>query len=114
MIKRRTLGGGLASGAAVLAAPSLVRAESESVLRFVPQADLSVLDPVWTTTYQTRDHGFLVFDTLFGVDEQFRAQPQMAEGASAEDGGKRWTITLRDGLKFQDDTPVLARDCAAR
>ena len=110
MIKRRTL---LASGAAVLAAPSLVRAESESVLRFVPQADLSVLDPVWTTTYQTRDHGFLVFDTLFGVDEQYRAQPQMAEGSRSDDGGKSWTITLRDGLKFQDGTPVLAKDCAA-
>ena len=110
MIKRRTF---LASGAAALAMPALARAESESVLRFVPQADLSVLDPVWTTTYQTRDHGFLVFDTLFGLDDQFRAQPQMAEGARSDDDGKRWTITLRDGLKFQDNTPVLARDCAA-
>ena len=110
MIKRRMF---LASGAAALAMPALARAESESVLRFVPQADLSVLDPVWTTTYQTRDHGFLVFDTLFGLDDQFRAQPQMAEGARSDDDGKRWTITLRDGLKFQDNTPVLARDCAA-
>ncbi len=110
MIKRRTF---LGSGAVALAMPALARAESESVLRFVPQADLSVLDPVWTTTYQTRDHGFLVFDTLFGLDDQFRAQPQMAEGARSDDDGKRWTITLRDGLKFQDNTPVLARDCAA-
>ena len=110
MIKRRMF---LASGAVALAMPALARAESESVLRFVPQADLSVLDPVWTTTYQTRDHGFLVFDTLFGLDDQFRAQPQMAEGARSDDDGKRWTITLRDGLKFQDNTPVLARDCAA-
>ena len=78
MIKRRTF---LGSGAVALAMPALARAESESVLRFVPQADLSVLDPIWTTTYQTRDHGFLVFDTLFGLDDQFRAQPQMVEGA---------------------------------
>ncbi|HET6185326.1 MAG TPA: ABC transporter substrate-binding protein [Acetobacteraceae bacterium] len=110
MIGRR---GFLMAGAAALAAPSIVRAEAARVLKFVPQADLSVLDPVWTTTYQTRDHGFLVFDTLFGLDDQFRAQPQMAAGARTEDGGLRWTITLRDGLRFHDDTPVLARDCVA-
>ena len=50
-------------------------------LKFVPQADLAVLDPVWTTTYQTRDHGFLVFDTLFGLDGAYRA--------AAADGGRR-------------------------
>ena len=79
----------------------------------MPQADLAVLDPVWTTTYQTRDHGFLVFDTLFGLDGHYRAQPQMAEGAVTEDDGKTWRITLRPDLMFHDDTTVLARDCVA-
>ena len=78
-----------------LAAPAIARGEASQVLKFVPQADLAVLDPVWTTTYQTRDHGFLVFDTLFGLDSQFKAQPQMAEGAVSEDDGKTWRITLR-------------------
>ena len=72
-----------------------------------------MLDPVWTTTYQTRDHGFLVFDTLFGLDDKFQTQPQMAAGARSEDDGRLWRITLRDGLKFHDGTQVLARDCAA-
>jgi len=99
--------------AATLAAPAIARAATASTLTVVPQADLASLDPVWTTTYQTRDHGFLVFDTLFGLDSQFRAQPQMAEGAVTDDEGKTWRITLREGLLFHDGTKVLARDAAA-
>ena len=83
--------------AALLAAPALAKAAGRSVLKFVPAADLSVLDPVWTTSYQSRDHGFLVFDTLYGLDSTFRPHPQMAEGAATEDGGKTWRVTLRDG-----------------
>ncbi|HXA23055.1 MAG TPA: ABC transporter substrate-binding protein [Acetobacteraceae bacterium] len=103
----------LASAAAMLAAPAIARGEASQVLKFVPQADLAVLDPVWTTTYQSRDHGLLVFDTLFGLDNAFKASPQMAEGAVSEDDGKTWRITLRPDLMFHDDTKVLARDCAA-
>jgi peptide/nickel transport system substrate-binding protein len=103
----------LASAAAMFAAPAIARGEASQVLKFVPQADLAVLDPVWTTTYQTRDHGFLVFDTLFGLDSAFKTSPQMAEGAVSEDQGKTWRITLRPDLMFHDDTKVLARDCVA-
>src|SRR5579864_5089624 len=109
-MRRRTL---LVSTAVAIAAPAIARGEASQVLKFVPQADLAVLDPIWTTTYQTRDHGFLVFDTLFGLDSQFKPQPQMAEGAATEDGGKTWKIMLRSGLMFHDNTKVLARDCAA-
>src|ERR1700748_2111938 len=99
----------LASVSAALAMPAIARGQASQVLKFVPQADLAVLDPIWTTTYQTRDHGFLVFDTLFGLDSQYRPQPQMAEGAVAEDGGRAWHITLRPDLMFHDGTKVLAR-----
>jgi peptide/nickel transport system substrate-binding protein len=109
MHRRRFL---ISSGAA-LAMPTIARGEAAQVLKFVPQADLAVLDPVWTTTYQSRDHGFLVFDTLFGLDSQFETQPQMAEGAASEDGGKTWRITLRPDLTFHDGSKVMARDCAA-
>ena len=71
----------LTGTAAMLAAPAIVQAQARRVLKFVPAADLSVLDPVWTTSYQSRDHGFLVFDTLFGLDAAFQPQPQMADGA---------------------------------
>ena len=109
-MRRRTF---LASTAAALAAPAVARGAASNVLKFVPQADLAVLDPIWTTTYQTRDHGFLVFDTLFGLDSNFRSQPQMAEGAASEDDGKTWRITLRPDLNFHDGSKVLARDCVA-
>lgn len=111
MPSRRTVLG--AALAAPLAAPGIARAQGQRVLRFVPAADLSVLDPVWTTSYQSRDHGFLVFDTLFGLSSAFRAEPQMAEGAVTEDGGRTWRITLREGLQFHDRSKVLARDAVA-
>jgi peptide/nickel transport system substrate-binding protein len=103
----------LAATAATLAMPALARGQSSQVLTVVPQADLAVLDPVWTTAYQTRDHATMVFDTLYGTDSSFRAQPQMVEGALADADGKQWRLTLRPGLKFHDGTKVLARDCVA-
>jgi peptide/nickel transport system substrate-binding protein len=113
MVTRRTVLKSAAFGAASLAAPSIVRAEDAKVLKFIPQADLVVLDPIWTTATVTRNHGFMVYDTLFGQDAHFTAQPQMAEGAVADADGKLWNVTLRPGLKFHDGTPVLARDCVA-
>jgi peptide/nickel transport system substrate-binding protein len=105
-VRRRAF---IAGCTATLAAPAIARAQASQVLKIVPQADLGVLDPVWTTTYQTRDHGFMVFDTLFGLDDAFAPQPQMAEGVATEDDGKTWRITLRPGLAFHDGTKVLAK-----
>jgi len=101
------------AGAAALAGPALAQGDRRRVLRFVPQADIVGLDPVWTPTYPTRDHAFAVYDTLYGQDAQYRAQPQMVEGAVTENDGRLWRLTLRPGLKFHDGTPVLARDCVA-
>ena len=109
-MQRRTF---IASGAASLSAPSLARAQNSRVLRFIPQADLTVLDPMWTTAYVTRNHGFMVYDTLFGQDTQYRPSPQMLEGFTTEDDGRTWRLTLRDGLRFHDGEPVRARDCVA-
>ncbi|MGH7153541.1 MAG: ABC transporter substrate-binding protein, partial [Acetobacteraceae bacterium] len=69
--------------------------------------------PVWTTADVTRNFSLAVFDTLYGFDAQFTLQPQMVEGHVVSDDGKQWDITLRDGLRFHDKTPVLARDCVA-
>jgi peptide/nickel transport system substrate-binding protein len=100
-----------------MASPHVVRAQGTSgasqVVKFAPQADLAVLDPHWTSPYVVRNHGFLVFDTLYGVDTQFRASPQMVAGHVTENDGRLWRLTLRDGLRFHDGSPVLARDCVA-
>ncbi len=110
MITRRSM---MAAGAGVLAAPAIHAAEASRVLRMIPHADLTALDPVWTSAYITRNHGYMVFDTLYGQDSAFRAQPQMVEGHVVEAGGLEWRLRLRDGLRFHDGTPVLARDCVA-
>src|SRR3954471_12824722 len=109
MLRRRTL---LAS-AATLAAPSIVSAQGTQVLRFVPRYGVAQLDPVWTTDAATRALALQVFESLYSVDERLNPQPQMAAGHQVEDDGKRWTITLRDGLRFHDGEPVHARDCVA-
>jgi peptide/nickel transport system substrate-binding protein len=83
------------------------------LLRFVPQADLGVLDPIVTTAYVTRNHALMVHDTLYGLDGALRPFPQMAEGHLVEEDGLRWTFRLRDGLLFHDGEPVRARDCVA-
>ncbi len=109
-MKRRTF---LATGAAALAAPALLRAQTPRVLRFVPEADVVIFDPVVTPAWQTRDYAYLVYDTLFGMDDQYRPQPQMLEGSNASSDGLTWTLTLREGLRFHDGEPVRAQDAAA-
>ena len=114
MMRRRSL---LATGLATtltsgLAAPG-VRAQPARVLRFIPQADLAILDPTFGSLYVTRNHGYMVFDTLYGMDASFAPQPQMASGHVVSAGGRTWDISLRDGLRFHDGEPVLARDCVA-
>ena len=111
MIRRRDLL--KAAAAATLAggfAPSIGRTESAKTLRFVGVADLSVLDPVVTGARPTRNAAYLIFDTLYGLDTEWQAQPQMVAGHSVEDDGLVWNLTLRDGLRFHDGEPVLATD----
>jgi peptide/nickel transport system substrate-binding protein len=117
-MRRRTV---LASGAAAAVAGALPSrfaigqnlAGTNKLLRYIPTADLSVLDPSWTTTQVSITHGYYVFDTLFGLDSGQMPRPQMAERADVSDDGRTWTIRLREGLRFHDNEPVLARDAAA-
>lgn len=116
MIRRRTLlvtglATGLVAAPALLAAPAL--AQRPPVLRFVPQANLSSLDPIWTTATVTTNHAYYVYDVLYAVDGQMRPQPQMAEGHQVSPDGLAWTFRLRPGLTFHDGTPVRSVDCAA-
>ena len=108
-MKRRTF----LAATATLAAPRLANAQSAGTLKFVPYTDLAVLDPIVTGNYSVRNHAMMVFDTLYGVDESYVAQPQMVEGHAVGNDGRIWTLTLRDGLRFHDGEPVLARDAVA-
>ncbi len=84
--------------------------DTENVLRMVPQADLKVLDPIWTTAFVTRDHGYMIYDTLFGIDENGKVKPQMVDTYSVDADGLNWVLTLRDGLVFHDGQPVTSAD----
>jgi peptide/nickel transport system substrate-binding protein len=112
-MKRRVVLQSALMGAAALAMPRLVRGAAQSALTFIPHADLASLDPVWTTADITRNFSLAVYDTLYGFDAEFNVQPQMVSGHTISQDGKQWDITLRDGLKFHDGTPVLGRDCVA-
>jgi peptide/nickel transport system substrate-binding protein len=103
-----------AAAALVAAGLGLIApASAQSVLRVVPHADLQNLDPIWTTAYITRNHGYLIYDTLYAMDENFAPQPQMAQGHEVSDDGLTWTFTLRDGLKFHDGADVTGEDVVA-
>ena len=110
MIQRRMFTAGLT---ACLAAPSISRGAANQALKFIPQSDLTILDPIVTTVYTARNHGFMVFDTLFGMDNHYQMQPQMLDGVSLEDDGKRWKLKLREGLFWHDGEKVRAQDCVA-
>jgi len=85
----------------------------QKTLRFIPQADLRSIDPIWTTAYVTRNFGYLVFDTLFSLDKDFKPQPQMVDRWTASDDKLTYKLILRDGLKWHDGQPVRAADCVA-
>jgi peptide/nickel transport system substrate-binding protein len=94
----------------LLATPALAQGTAKT-LRFVPQANLSSLDPVWTTATVAINHAYMIYDTLYGVDGAGDCKPQMCAGHEITDNGLTWTFTLRDGLVFHDKEKVKAQDC---
>ncbi|MGB9040872.1 MAG: ABC transporter substrate-binding protein, partial [Pseudolabrys sp.] len=109
--RRQVIRGAVAAAASTLGAPSVQAQKDQQTLRFLPHADLKILDPIWTTAYITRNHGYLVYDTLFGMDEQSQVRPQMVDRTSVSPDGMKYTFTLRDGLRWHDGQPVLSEDC---
>ena len=109
MRRRDLLKAAPALATASLAAPAL--AQAQKPLRFVPQGNLSAIDPVWTTAVVTYDHAYMVYDSLYGYDGAGNIAPQMCTGHEVSADALTWTFTLRDGLMFHDREKVLARDC---
>lgn len=98
---------------ALLAIVTLSAVAQEKVLRVVPHSNLNILDPIWTTQYMARNHGYMVYDTLFGTDEKNKVQPQMVEKWTESPDHRLWTFTLRPGLSFHDGAPVTGEDVVA-
>src|SRR3979409_877095 len=95
----------------VAALPSQAIAAGKTITA-VMHSDLRIIDPGFTTAYITRDHGYMVYDTLLATDSNFKIQPQMADWKVSDDK-LTYTFTLRDGLKWHDGAPVTAEDCVA-
>ncbi|MDP3752162.1 MAG: ABC transporter substrate-binding protein [Polaromonas sp.] len=95
-----------------LALPHAVLAQGKT-LKVVPHANITILDPVWTTAFVTRNHGYMIYDTLFGTDLDGKVKPQMVDTFSASKDNKVWTFTLRDGLEFHDGKAVTSEDVVA-
>jgi len=109
-VLRRALGA-MAAGAILAAAgPALAQGKT---LKFVQNGNLTILDPIWTTAYVTRNHGYLIYDTLFAADENNAIKPQMVEKFDLSPDKTVWTFTLRDGLEWHDGKPVTSEDCIA-
>jgi peptide/nickel transport system substrate-binding protein len=104
---------GVVATLAMTALPVWDAAAQQKVLKFIPQADLRSLDPIWTTAYITRNHGYMIYDTLFAVDAKFQVKPQMVDKWELSSDKLTYTFTLRDGLKFHDGQPVRSADCIA-
>jgi peptide/nickel transport system substrate-binding protein len=85
-------------------------AQSDKTLRVVMHSDLKILDPIWTTAYIVRNHGYLIYDTLFAFDDKLEPKPQMVESWTVSDDQLTWTFKLRDGLKWHDGQPVTTAD----
>jgi peptide/nickel transport system substrate-binding protein len=83
------------------------------VLRMAPQSDLEILDPVWTTAAITRDHGYMIYDTLFGLDAEGHVAPQMVDRYDVSKDRRVWTFVLRSGVEFHDGRPVTSDDVIA-
>jgi len=111
-MKRRAF---LAASAAAPFVPSkfaIAQPANARTLVFVPQANLTLLDPIFTTAQPTVHHGYAIYDLLFGVTRNLDPKPQMAAGYTLSDDGRTYLITLRDGLKWHNGEPVRAQDCA--
>jgi peptide/nickel transport system substrate-binding protein len=92
------------------AAPALAQG---TVLRVVPHSNLAVLDPIWTTAYMSRNHGYMIYDTLFGTDETGKVKPQMVDSFTVSGDNRLYTFKLRKGLEFHDGKPVTGEDVIA-
>jgi len=113
-MRRRTFLRTAAGGAAASALPrrfAIAQTTRARTLRFVPQANLTLLDPIFTTALVTINHGWAIYDTLFGANIKQEIKPQMADGYTVSDDGRTYLIKLREGLKFHNGEPVRAQDC---
>ena len=106
----------LAASTFLAALPAQAQTQAQTLattLKVAPETLSRVLDPHFTTSFTTRDLGYLIYDTLFAVDDKFEPKPQMVERYTISPDKLTYTFVLRPGLKWHDGQPVTAADCVA-
>jgi peptide/nickel transport system substrate-binding protein len=104
MVKRMKIA--VLAAVLTLATRGVLAQGNSGVLRMVPHSNLAIIDPIWTTAYMSRNHGYMIYDTLFGTDEKSQIKPQMVESWTVSSDKRMWTFKLRPGLEFHDGKPV--------
>jgi len=102
-----------AAWAGAFALAFVLPALAQKTIVIVPHSNLAILDPVWTTAYMSRNHGYMIYDTLFGTDDKNQIRPQMVESWTVSPDQRLWTFKLRSGLEFHDGKPVTGEDVIA-
>ena len=102
---------GAGAAVATMALLGTAPAHAQKTLRAAMHSDLKIVDPIWTTALISLDHAYMIYDTLFALDEKLQVQPQMIDRYEVSADKLTWTFTLRDGLEWHDGTPVTAADC---
>ncbi len=100
----------LVAACAIIAGTSMAPAQT---LKVVMHSDVKIVDPIWTTAYIVRNHGYMIYDTLFSMDEAGAIKPQMVETFTESPDKLTYKFTLRDGLLWHDGKPVTSEDCIA-
>src|SRR5258707_2920324 len=103
----------LIAAASVVGLVGAAPAQAPTTIKAVMHSDVKILDPIWTTAYIQRNFGYMVWDTLFAMDDKFEVKPQMVDKYDVSADKLTWTFTLRDGLEWSNGTPVTAEDCVA-
>jgi peptide/nickel transport system substrate-binding protein len=101
------------AAAALAALVWLATAAGATTLRIAPHSDLKIVDPIWTTALISVNHGYMIYDTLYALDEELVVQPQMVDRHEVSADQHVWTFRLREGLAWHDGQPVTGEDCVA-
>src|SRR5882762_2170128 len=109
VLRKAILAAACTAGLAAATTPAL----AQTTLRAVMHSDLKIIDPVWTTAYIVRNHGYMIYDTLLAVDEKLQIKPQMVDKWEVGPDNLSYAFTLRDGLEFHDGKPVTTADVVA-
>ena len=110
-MKLLRLVGTCALAAFVIGAPD-TRAQ-DKVLKVSLSTELQVLDPIVTRINSARVFAYLAYDTLVAMDSAGNFKPQMLDRWEVSNDKLTYTFTLRDGLVWNDGTPVTSEDCVA-